>query len=151
VRSASFLTIFSRCAFILKGVRMKHEESLSQIALLEWFKLRYPTLGGLLVGYPAGVYLGITQRVRMKAMGLTPGFPDLMLLVPKVFEIYHPGSPPKRERHFIPGMFIEMKSAKGKLSKVQKEYHEKLRVWNYTIVIAYSFEEAQEEIKKYLE
>ena len=130
---------------------MKHEESLSQIALLKWFQLRYPTLEGLLVGYPAGVYLGITQRIRMKAMGLTPGFPDLMLLVPRYYEIYHPGSPPKVERHFIPGMFIEMKSAKGKVSKIQKEYHEKLRSQNYTIVIPYSFEEGQKEIKKYLE
>lgn len=130
---------------------MKHEESLSQIALLQWFKLRYPTLGGLLVGYPAGVYLGVTQRVRMKAMGLTPGFPDLMLLVTRSFEIYHPGSPPKRERYYKPGLFIEMKSEKGKVSKIQKEYHKKLADQGYTIVIPYSFEEAKESIKSYLE
>lgn len=130
---------------------MKHEESLSQIALIAWFKLRYPTLEGLLVGYPAGVYLGIKQRVRMKAMGLTPGFPDLMLLVPRYFEIYHPGSTPKVERHYKPGLFIEMKSEKGKVSKVQKEYHKKLADQGYTIVIPYSFEEAKDEIKKYLE
>lgn len=137
---------------------MKHEESLSQIALLQWFKLRYPTLGGLLVGYPAGVYLGMTQRVRMKAMGLTPGFPDLMLLVPKKRERILPShlcgedSPYKtRVTTYTPGLMIEMKSAKGKVSQVQKEYHAKLAEQNYTIVICYSFESAQEKIRSYLE
>jgi len=137
---------------------LKHEESLSQIALLKWFKLRYPALEGLLVGYPAGVYLGMTQRVRMKAMGLTPGFPDLMLLFPKKRErilashLCGEDSPYKtRVTTYTPGLFIEMKSKKGKVSKVQKEYHKKLSDQGYTIVISYSFEEGKEEIKKYLE
>ena len=136
-----------------RDTRLKHEESLSQIALIAWFKLRYPTLEGLLVGYPAGVYLGIKQRVRMKAMGLTPGFPDLMLLFPKIIrdELFPNECCYKYRATFIPGMFIEMKSAKGKVSKVQKEYHKKLADQGYTIVIPYSFEEAKDEIKKYLE
>ncbi len=120
---------------------MRHIESLEQITLLKWFKLQYPEISNLLIGYTAGVNLGLMQRVRAKAMGLTAGVPDLQLLVP-TFD--------KSTGKVIPGLFIEMKSKKGRLSPIQKDFHEKLRLYNYTIVISYSSEEAIEEIKKYL-
>jgi hypothetical protein len=120
---------------------MVYKESQEQIALLRWFKLQYPEIGDLLIGYPAGVNLAVMQRVRAKAMGLTAGVPDLQLLVPRFDKI---------TAKVIPGLFIEMKSPKGKVSKIQKEFHDKLHAQNYTIVISYSAEEAQNEIKKYL-
>ena len=120
---------------------MKYTESLEQILLLKWFKMQYPEISDLLIGYPAGVNLGLMQRVRAKAMGLTAGVPDLQLLVPRFDKVTN---------KVIPGLFIEMKSEKGKLSLTQKVFHDKLRSQNYTIVIAYSSDEAQKEIKKYL-
>ena len=120
---------------------MIYRESLSQTSLLRWFKLQYPEIKSLLIGYPAGVNLGVMQRVRAKAMGLTAGVPDLQLLVPR-FD--------KESNKYIPGLFIEMKAPQGKVSKIQKDFHDKLRAQNYTIVISYSSEEAMKEIKEYL-
>lgn len=131
---------------------MKHEESLNQILVLKWFKIQYPHLDGLLVGSPAGVNLGLIQRIRLKAMGLMPGFPDLQLLVPRPTKESHvSGGLTFYSTDWTHGLFIEMKSKGGKVSPVQKKYHDKLAVQNYTIVVCYSFEEAKDEIKKYLE
>ncbi len=132
---------------------MKYEESLSQIALLKWFKMQYPELARLLVGYPAGVNLGVTARMRMRAMGLMPGMPDLQLLVPRIYPLKllaESGMHFINEKRFCPGLFIEMKSEDGVLSQIQRDYHEILRSQCYTIVTCYSFEEAQTEIKRYL-
>jgi hypothetical protein len=129
-----------------------YKESNSQIQLLRWFRLQYPDLADLLVGYPAGNKMNLLTAVRMKAMGLRPGMPDLQLLIPKIY--YKTLAPSGmyfiKETTFCPGMFIEMKSERGKLSKLQKEFHNKLRTLHYTIVTCYSFEEAKCEIQKYL-
>jgi hypothetical protein len=120
---------------------VKHEESALQAAILKWFSAQYPYLEGLLVGYPGGINLDLKTRVRMKAMGLTAGFPDLQLLVPGSFIT---------EEDIVYGLFIELKTKKGVVSDCQKDYHEKLRLQNYTVIISRSFEEATEYIKWYL-
>lgn len=124
---------------------LKHEESLIQIAVLRWFKLQYPELDGLLVGYTAGINLGITARMRAKAMGLRAGMPDLQLYVPMTYPMSAP------IEGFSAGLMIELKTKVGKISAIQREYHLKLRSQFYTIVICYSLEEAQFYIKEYLE
>jgi len=134
---------------------LKHEESLTQIAVLRWFKLQYPELDGLLVGYTAGINLGITARVRAKAMGLRAGMPDLQLYVPVTYGIgvLVEGEMVNVENAiagFSCGLMLELKTKNGKLSQIQKEYHEKLRSQCYTIVTCYGFEEAQTVIKEYL-
>lgn len=132
---------------------MIYEESLSQIALLKWFKMQYPEIKNLLVGYAAGLNLSMTARVRMKAMGLTPGMPDLQLLVPRIYPLKLLKADETYEinqKRFSPGLFIEMKRKNGKVSDIQKDFHSQLERQYYTIVVCYSFEEAQIAIKKYL-
>jgi hypothetical protein len=53
----------------------------------------------------AGAHLGVSQRSKMKAQGLRPGFPDLMFLI-------------RRRTHFI-----ELKAADGRLSPDQIRIH----------------------------
>lgn len=118
---------------------MKYEESLSQIALIKWFRLQYPELQDLLVSYPAGLNLEIGQRIRAKNMGLKAGVPDLILFVPKLIK-----------DKFYPCLFIEMKRSDGRLSAVQKAYHHLLKSQGYTIVVCYSFDEARQKITSYL-
>lgn len=115
-----------------------YKESISQIHLLRWFRLQYPDIADLLIGYPAGNNLNLLTAVRMKAMGLRVGMPDLHLLVPRF------------EPKFIPGLLIEMKSERGRLSKAQNEFHDKLISQHYTIVTCYSFDEAKHQIQTYL-
>lgn len=132
---------------------MFYEESLSQIALLKWFKMQYPEIKNLLVGYPAGLNLSVTARIRMRAMGLTAGMPDLQLLVPRIYPLKiedEQGSLTVNQKRFSPGLFIEMKRKNGKVSEVQKEFHRQLEEQFYTITVCYSFEEAQLAIRNYL-
>lgn len=115
--------------------------------------MQYPDIASLLVGYPAGLNLSITARTRMRAMGLTAGMPDLQLLVPRVYPLKiedENGEIAINQKRFSPGLFIEMKRKNGKVSKVQKAFHEKLEEQFYTIVVCYSFEEAKIAIRNYL-
>jgi hypothetical protein len=102
--------------------------------------MQYPDLEDMLISYPAGFNLSLGQRIRARSMGLKAGVPDLILLVPRLIR----GT-------LYPLLFIEMKSKDGKLSAIQKAYHHKLKAQGYTIVIAYSTEEAMIKIKSYLD
>ena len=71
----------------------------------------------------------------MKAEGLKSGVPDIFLPLAK--KNYH-------------GLFIEMKSQKGKVSDAQNEYMDYLRSNGYHCAICYGFEEAKKAILEYL-
>lgn len=102
--------------------------------------MQYAELSEMLISYPAGINLSISQRIRARNMGLTAGVPDLILFVPKIIEgKYHPC------------LFIEMKSEAGRLSEVQKHYHRKLVSLGYTIVVCRSFEDARQKVINYLQ
>ena len=73
---------------------------------------------------------------RMKAEGLKKGVPDICLPVPR--NGYH-------------GLYIEMKSAGGKLRKEQKEWLERLGRNGYLAVTCHGFEEARDLILAYLQ
>ncbi len=120
-----------------QDLRLKHDEANLQADIITWFNLQYPYLEGLLVGYVAGLNLDVKTRVRMKRMGLRAGFPDMMLLVPRL--------------GYSHALFIELKSEKGRVAKIQSDYHEKLRLLNYTVIICRSFIESANFITKYIE
>lgn len=117
---------------------MKHLEDNEQILLFEWATLqscKYPELE-LLFHIPNGGKRNAQEAARFKRMGVKPGVPDLMLPVPR--NGYH-------------GLWIEMKSPKGKTSKNQKDMLEKLNKQRYKAVVCFSWEEAAQIIKDYLE
>ncbi|CAB4128624.1 VRR-NUC domain containing protein [uncultured Caudovirales phage] len=120
---------------------MIYDEAKLQRDIVSWFGLQYPYLEGLLVGYVAGVNVDIKTAVRLKRMGLRAGFPDLQLLVPGSI---------KDDGTEAPGLFLELKTIRGRLSDIQKEYHSKLRFLNYTIVVVRELDEAISWVKAYL-
>lgn len=72
----------------------------------------------------------------MKSQGLTGGHPDLTIY--------------KRvKEHEI--LFLELKTVKGKLSEIQKEYIRALIEDGYMVSVAYGYYDAIYKIKKYLE
>lgn len=132
---------------------MKHNESLSQIALVEWFSLQYPSLKKLLVASMVGVNLPVSTRNRMRRMGCKAGVPDLQLMVPRIYPLKlkdENGHLRLNEKRFSPGLFIEMKDESGVLSSIQKEFHELLLSQGYTINTCYSFEDGKKAITEYL-
>jgi len=82
------------------------------------------------------VPLAVVRANRMKAEGMRDGVSDLFLSVPN--KQYH-------------GLYLEMKSAEGRVSPAQKEFMEDARKFGYDCVVAHSADEAREAITNYLE
>ena len=120
-----------------KRKRKAHEEDDHCMALMQWVDIQrgaYPELN-LLFHIPNGGKRGIREAARFKAMGVKSGVPDYFLPV---------------ARNRIHGMFIEMKSAKGKLSENQQHWRVALTDQNYRFVVCYSWTEASEALLNYL-
>lgn len=110
----------------------EHQE---QSLLIRWFRLQYPSLHFNLFAIPNGGARHIVTAVKLKEEGVIPGIPDLFLMYPK--DQWH-------------GLFIEMKSKTGKVSKSQKDFLALANSFNYKAIVCYGFEDAKNTIEKYL-
>ena len=81
-----------------------------------------------------GVKLSKIQAGKAKASGMLSGVPDLFLPVP---------------RGCFFGLYIEMKSAKGRIMPSQSRYLKTVSDFGYNAVVCYSSSEAIEKIKEY--
>lgn len=121
------------CSIKRAVVRNRAEENY-QVALVTWFRLRFPDLKDYLTLGSFGENVGPKRMARLKKMGLTPGYPDLALFVPS--KTYH-------------GFMLELKTKHNKPSIHQKNIHELLTKQNYLVKTAYSFDEAQKMLIEY--
>ena len=112
---------------------MKHLESKLQTACVTWFRLQYPNY--LLFAIPNGGARNLITGVIMKREGVLPGVPDLFLAYAN-FSHY--------------GLFIEMKSDKGKLSESQKNIIDKLKLVGYHVEVCNSIKSFKNAIENYL-
>jgi len=110
-------------------------EKLEQIKVRSWMIRNYPSEEKYLI-HVANEGTGSAKRgMDMKALGLKAGFPDLFLFIPKAQYC---------------GLAIEMKKKKGgKVSIKQNEWIKRLNE-NYLAIVANGYEEAIENIIKYL-
>jgi hypothetical protein len=111
---------------------MKHPESKLQQNCVRWFRLQYPKY--ILFAIPNGGKRNVITASILKAEGVVAGIPDLFLAQPSL--------------HYS-GLFVEMKSTKGRLSDNQKAVIPKLEL-NYKVVICNSFDSFKEQINLYL-
>jgi hypothetical protein len=118
---------------------MRYPEHESQKAVILWWKLQHKALGvraeNLLYAVPNGAKRSPRQGAWLKAEGLRPGCPDLILDVPR--GPYH-------------GMRIEMKSPAGRADELQKQWQLDLIAQGYHAVICKGWEEATRAIDAYL-
>ena len=117
---------------------IKHTEANYQQQVVEWARWahrsgKYPNLD-LLHCSLNGVKLSGTQAKIAKGQGMLSGVPDLFLPVP--IGGYH-------------GLFIEMKSDKGRLSENQQWFLNKVELLGYKIAVCYSANEAIKTIENY--
>jgi len=108
-----------------------------QRALFEWARAsegRYPELA-LLHAVPNGGLRHIATAARMKAEGAKAGVPDICLPVAR--GPWH-------------GLYVEMKTATGRLSEAQKRWLSALAKEGYRAEVARGFDEARELILDYL-
>jgi len=118
-------------------------EEQNQVAFVKWFRLQYPELSPLLNISSIGENVGPRRMARLKEMGLTPGYPDLFFALPaKVLIGLHPV--------YFHGLYIEMKTKTGRITKEQTYVHERLRSVMYDVEIARDWEEAKNIITNYI-
>jgi len=102
--------------------------------------MQYPDV--LFWATPNGAWLAGNDRQRfgqinkLRAEGLTPGVPDLIIA---------------EARGSYNACAVEMKSEKGKLSVEQSEILHDLMERGWYTIIAYGFDQAKEQITKYLD
>lgn len=116
---------------------LKNLEHFEQTKLFDWAIWKgqeIPELN-LLFSVPNGGKRNITTAIKLKREGVKAGVPDVFFPVAK--NGFH-------------GMFLEMKVGKNKPTDLQKNWHKKLADQNFLVKICYSFEEARDEILKYL-
>jgi hypothetical protein len=127
-----------------RAPRKKRTEEQDQVAFVGWFRLQYPKLSKLLTLGSFGEDIGPIRMNRLKQMGLTPGYPDLVLHL--AYYKKHPDG----QIEFSAGLFIEMKTKIGVVSESQKEIHELLRRAYYVVEVARDWDEAKEIVKRYI-
>lgn len=123
-------------------VASEHDE---QAALVTWWTIYAQTRGihpSLLFAIPNGAYLGADPKRRaitmgkLKATGLRPGVPDLMLAIP--VGLYH-------------GLYVEMKAEEGTVSVEQKIMLGELGKQGYCTAVAFGFDRAKRVVEGYLQ
>ena len=104
-----------------------------QMHVVNYIRMQYPK-----VKYCAslgGIRTNITQALKAKRTGYVKGFPDLQIT---------------ESNHLYHGLFIEIKTEKGRATKSQKEWIKALNERGYKAVICKGFTECKKEIDKYL-
>ena len=132
-----------------KDFRPHQSEDSIQVSCVSWFRIAHPELARLLhhsanegkrttriVHTHAGTRVVCSGGARLKAMGMQTGFPDLFLAVPR------------RGMH---GLFIEMKSATGRLEPSQREMLALLSEQGYATAICRSLDDFQHVTDSYLQ
>lgn len=112
-------------------------EDTIQAQVIRWATLQagvYPELARLF-HVPNGGQRHAAVAAKLKGQGVKAGVPDLFLPVP---------------RYGRPGLWIEMKTATGTLSKAQKDWGEFLEGAGYRVEVCRSFDQARIVLLDYL-
>lgn len=103
-----------------------------QFLIVQHLKIMYPN--ALYCASAGGMFTSMKQAIKMKMTGYVKGFPDLQICEPN--EKYH-------------GLFIEVKTDKGVVSKEQKEWIKQLNKRGYYATYVKGSEDAIKVIDAY--
>ncbi len=114
-----------------------NNEHYEQVALFQWIDIHKDKHKGLDLTFAVPNGANTSPRIGkwMKEEGLKPGVPDVVL--------------PLARQGYI-GLWIEMKVDKNKPTKVQLDFHGRLREEGHKVVVCYNWEEARIVIMGYL-
>lgn len=119
----------------MQGRLVSMTEHHHQMLTVAWFRAQYPSLAMLLFAIPNGGQRNPATAAHLKAEGVVAGIPDLFLAVPM------------GQDH---GLFLEMKTPTGVVSKAQHAAHSSLRAQGYRVDIARGYEAAKTLLREYL-
>lgn len=115
-----------------------HAETRIQIAVVKWWSLACKGYGldeRVLFHVPNGGKRRKKEASILKAMGVRPGVPDLLLIVPRGNSV---------------GLALEMKAPDGRVSKPQQEMQTLFLAANWATAIAWSTQDGIDSICRYL-
>ena len=107
---------------------MNESEHVIQCKAVQWIKQYTPYV---VYAVPNGGKRGKLEAMRLRAEGVLAGIPDLH--IPAL------------------ALYIEMKTAVGKVSPVQKDVHEQLRRDGQAVHVCRSLEDVQDIVSVYME
>lgn len=110
-------------------------EQNTQRLVVAWFRDRYPEYKRLFFHIPNGEKRSIVTAKRLHDAGVVAGVPDLMLALP---------------RRGFGGLFLELKTSRGKLSANQRSMQAELVDAGYYVETAFGYEQAKSFILEYL-
>ena len=112
----------------------EHEMQCEVIRWARAMEVKFPELA-LLYAIPNGGMRNIVEAVKLSAEGVKSGVPDLHLPV---------------ARKGFHGLWIEMKTQRGGVSKKQKEWHKRLSERGHSVKVCRSIQQATEALHEYL-
>ncbi len=116
----------------LKALPNVLTEDQEQTKFVVWVKKQ----GFRIVASANGGSRNLLEAMKLKRMGVAPGFPDLF--IPVVSGVFY-------------GLFIEMKrSSGGKISELQQDWIDFLNNSGYCARVAYGFEDAKQIFQDYI-
>ena len=110
-------------------------EQILQINLINWFRFKFPDLADDLHHFANERKCSFDEGRKLKRMGVTKGVSDLFLALP--LNGFH-------------GLWIELKTEKGKLKHEQMEFIERKNQRGYVAIAVWGLETAQKIIIDYL-
>lgn len=122
---------------IIKKKTIHYAEHFIQCQCVQWFRTQHPRK--MILSIPnGGSRFNILHAMRLQREGLTAGVPDLFI-------------PEGSNNNFLlRGLFVEMKSATGRMSKDQMEMGKKLKARGYAVEVCRSLGEFINIVNSYL-
>lgn len=115
---------------------IKHEEADIQTEFFDKVFKLFPTLPHkLLFAVPNGGSRNKVEAANMKKQGVTPGVPDVILLIPK---------------KGYASLCLEFKTATGRQSNEQREFQRQAEIYRNKYIIVRSAMEAIQTVKEYI-
>jgi hypothetical protein len=115
--------------------KRKDVEHQEQVALFKWLSIKYPDQYAVTYAVPNAARRSPRQGAYMKAEGLKAGVPDICMAYPS--NGYH-------------GLYIELKTIKGRPTDSQNEWIGRLSKNGYAADICYGLDDAMRTIGEYL-
>jgi hypothetical protein len=112
---------------------MIHRESALQSSCVHWFRLQYPRT--VIFAIPNGGNRSPITGAILKREGALPGVADLFVM---------------RPNHTYAGLFIEMKTTKGKSSPPQLAFAQATTTAGYAYYICHSLDEFITTVRSYM-
>lgn len=113
----------------------EHQIQANVLKVWPYYAKKYQIPQSLLFAIPNGGARNVVTGKLLKEEGVRAGIPDLFLAISRC--VFH-------------GMFIEMKTSQGKVSKMQNLIMEILREQNYLCIVCRSESQALDAIDNYL-